>query len=116
MTRHVRRGLWVGIAVTMLLSWATESSAQTNTQLNAQTKPFRQIEATAGQLKIEAPEIVHPGEAVVIRVSSPEKVPFTLIGVVAKDPFGINANLAKSLPAEFTYEVPQELSCQKYLF
>jgi hypothetical protein len=116
MTRHVRRGLWVGIAVTMLLSCASENSAQTNTQLNAQTDPFKEIEATAGQLKIEAPEIVHPGETQVIRVSSPEKLPFTLIGVVAKGPIGINANLAKSLPAEFTYEVPQDLSCEKYLF
>jgi hypothetical protein len=28
----------------------------------------------------------------------------------------MNTNLAKSLPAEFTYEVPLDLSCRKYLF
>ena len=116
MTRRIRRGLQVGVAVMMLLPWAARNSAQTSTQSKAQTNPFRVIEATEGQLKIEAPETVHPGETLVIRVSSPEKVPFTLIGMVGQDPFGINTNLAKSLPSEFTYEVPKDLSCEKYLF
>jgi len=116
MTRRVRSGSQVGIAVMMLLPWAATNSAQTNTQSNAQANSFREIEATEGQLKIEAPEMVHPGETLVIRVSSPEKVPFTLIGVVGHIPFGINTNLAKSLPSEFRYEVPKELSCEKYLF
>jgi len=110
MTRRVRRWLQVGLAGMMLLPWVAGSRAQSN----AQTNPFKEIEATEGQLKIEAPEMVHPGEALVIRVSSPEKVPFTLIAVVGESPFGIS-NLAKSLPVDFTFEIPKDISCQKYL-
>jgi hypothetical protein len=109
----VRSGLQVGIAVIMLLAGAGRSSAQT-AESNAQPNSFKEIEATEGQLKIEAPEMVHPGETLMIRVSSPEKVPFTLIGVIGKFPLGFS-NLAKALPAEFTFEIPKDISCQKYL-
>lgn len=114
MTRRERRGLQVGIAVMMLLPWVAGGSAQTNTKSNAQSHPYRAIEATEGQLKIEAPKMVHPGETFVIQVSSPERVPFTSIFVASYSPF--DNNLAKSLPAEFTYEVPKDLNCEKYLF
>jgi len=113
MTRFARRGLQAGFAVMMLLPWAARNSAQA-TQPNTQGHKFRQIEATKGQLRIEAPEMVHPGETLVIRVTSPEKVPFTLIGLIGESPLGIS-DLAKSLPAEFSYEIPKDISCHKYL-
>ncbi|MCU1240038.1 MAG: repeat containing protein [Candidatus Acidoferrum typicum] len=69
------------------------------------------------QLQIASPAsgtIFNPGQTISVTVTSPANVSFTSVGVAGEDPFGLSA-LAASVPAQFSFTVPTNISFGQYM-
>lgn len=69
------------------------------------------------QLAISAPpdgSVVHPGGTLSVTVTSPAGVIFSQVGVVGEDPLGLS-DIATSVPATFSFALPTDVSCGKYM-
>ncbi|HZE80982.1 MAG TPA: IPT/TIG domain-containing protein [Candidatus Polarisedimenticolia bacterium] len=68
-------------------------------------------------LQISSPvdgTIVNPGQAVTVLVASPAGVSFSNVTVVGADPIGIS-DLATSVPAQFSINIPSNIECGRHI-
>ena len=68
-------------------------------------------------LAITSPEdgaLVEAGQTLTVMVASPENVQFALVGVMGEDPIGVS-EVATSVPAQFSFPIPLNMTPRKYL-
>jgi hypothetical protein len=69
-------------------------------------------------LRIVSPasgEIFYPGQTINVQVTSPANLPFKGVGVVGSGPFWLS-NIATSVPAQFSFDIPSDITPGTYLF
>lgn len=69
------------------------------------------------QLQISSPvdgAVVNPGQTILVTVTSPANIVFTSVAVAAEDPLDL-ANIATSVPAQFSLTIPTNIPCGKYM-
>jgi hypothetical protein len=76
--------------------------------LSQQDQPHLQIESPADGT------LVHPGQTITIRVTSPSGVNISMVTVGGEDPLPFMTQQADSLPAEFSIIIPAQIDSRIY--
>lgn len=99
MIEKMKLSLLVHLAITLAASWSCVAQ---------QNPPALQISSPANDT------VVNPGQTMSVTVTSPANVAFTQVGVVGEDPIGLS-NIATSAPAQFSFTIPADIRCGKYM-
>lgn len=59
--------------------------------------------------------VVNPGQTMTVTVTSPANVTFTNVGVIGESPIGMSTTLASGLPAQFSFNIPADIACRRYI-
>jgi hypothetical protein len=76
------------------------------------------IASAQAVLEISSPApnaVVSPGQTVTVNVTSPANVTFTNVGVIGESPIGMSTTLASGVPAQFSFNIPADIACRRYI-
>jgi hypothetical protein len=69
-------------------------------------------------LEISSPApnaVINPGQTMTVMVTSPANVTFTNVGVIGESPIGMSTTLASGVPAQFSFNIPADIACRRYI-
>jgi Big-like domain-containing protein len=83
----------------------------------AYTAPTIAFSQGQPQLRIESPAdgaLVHPGQTIKVRVTSPSGAGFSTVTLAGEGPLPFMTEAADSLPAEFAIKIPAKIDSRRY--